>query len=308
MGIKHYRKMIPWIFILLCIFLLKSYESQFQYVQKLLALESNNLLSAHYIQVSEDMNDEWKQSSKPGEVFWIFGMIEKSSERQVMAFYATDYEKVIFPLKTGEMFSGPDSGEAIIGMGVQAQKIGDEEYFEYAGIRYLVIGKLGIAEESPLRNTILLNNSSLLEQPHVPLTFDGPHLEEISWLEGDSLGNKGVERWFNVTFIANWIWYMTWLVILCASVLAMYYYLIVTKESRAVYNEIGLGAKAIFRKDLLQISVVTFLIASVAACTVSSEMPFFEFVMSNAMIYVVLLATYGALFWQQAARETTHYV
>lgn len=66
MGIKHYRKMIPWIFILLCIFLLKSYESQFQHVQKLLALESNNLLSPHYIQASEDMKCGMEAVSKTG--------------------------------------------------------------------------------------------------------------------------------------------------------------------------------------------------------------------------------------------------
>lgn len=82
MRIKPYCKMISWILILICIFLLKNYESQFQLVQKLLVLESNNLLSPHYIQASEDINAKWRQSAKSGETFWILGMIEKSSARQ----------------------------------------------------------------------------------------------------------------------------------------------------------------------------------------------------------------------------------
>jgi hypothetical protein len=300
--------MIPWIIILICIFLLKSYESQFQRFQKLLVLESNNLLSPHYIQASEDMNAIWKQLAKPEETFWILGIIEKSFERQVMAFYATDYEQVTFPLKLGKPFSVRDSGEAIVGMGVQTYKLSDGEYFDYDNVRYCVIGKFGIAEDSPLKNAVLLNDSALLEQPHVPLVFDGPHLDEISWLKGHSLGNKGVERWFNVTFIANWIRYMTWLVILCASVLAMYYYLIVTKESRVICMEIGVGARAIFRKDLWHITVVTFLITPAIAWAVSGKMLFLEFVISSAVIYVVLTAVYGVMFWQQITKETTHNV
>lgn len=308
MRIKTYRKMIPWILILICIFLLKSYESQFQHVQKLLVLESNNLLSPHYIQASEDMNAIWRQSAKSGETFWILGMIEKSSARQVMAFYATDYEKVTFPLKAGKPFSARDSGEAIVGKGVQTDKLSDGEYFDYDNVRYRVIGKFGIAEDSPLKNAVLLNDSALLEQPHVPLAFDGPHLDEISWLEGHSLGNKGVERWFNIALIANWIRYMAWLMILCASVLVMYYYLIVTKESRVICMEIGVGAKAIFRKDLWHITAVAFIIASAVAWAVSAEMPFLEFAMSSAVIYVVLLAAYGVMFWQHMTKETTHSV
>lgn len=303
---KLYLKMIPWILLLICIFLLKSYESQFQYVQKLLVLESNNLLSPHYLQTSEDINALWKQSAKPGEIFWILGIIEKSSNRQIMAFYASDYEQVVFPLKSGKAFSARDSGEAIVGMGVQTYKLSSGEYFDYDNVRYRVIGKLGIAKDSPLKNTVLLNTSALLEQ--VPLAFDGPHLDEISWLKGHSSGNKGVERWFNVTFIANWIRYMTWLVILCASVLAMHYYLVVTKESRVIRIEIGVGARAIFRKGLWHITVATFLIAPAVSWAAGGKMPFLEFVISSAVIYVVLLTAYGIMFWQQITEEATHNV
>ncbi|MHB8076543.1 hypothetical protein [Desulfosporosinus fructosivorans] len=109
------------------------------------------------------MNAIWRQSAKSGEMFWILGMIEKSSARQVMAFYATDYEKVIFPLKAGKHFSARDSGEAIVGMEVQTDKLSDGEYFDYDNVRYRVIGQFGIAEDSPLKNAVLLNNSALLE-------------------------------------------------------------------------------------------------------------------------------------------------
>ncbi|MCO1604501.1 hypothetical protein [Desulfosporosinus nitroreducens] len=116
---------------------------------------------------------------KPGETFWVFGIIEKSSARQVMAFYATDYKQITFPLKSGKPFSARDSSEAIVGMGVQTYKLSDGEYLDYANVRYRVIGKFGIAEDSPLKNAVLLNNSALLKQLNVPLAFDGPHLDEI---------------------------------------------------------------------------------------------------------------------------------
>lgn len=308
MRIKHYRKMIPWILILLCIFLLKSYESSFQHVQKLLVLESNNLLSPHYIQAREDMNTIWKQSAKSGETFWIFGMIENRSARQVIAFYANDYKQVTFPLKTGTRFSTMDSGEAIVGTSVQTYKLNDGEYLDYNNVRYHVIGIFGIAEDSPLKNTVLLNNSALLEQSDVPLVFDGPHIDQIAWLKGFSLGNKGIERWLNITFIVNWIRYMTWLVILCASVLAMHYYLVITKESRILLLEIGIGPRAIFRKGIWHIAAFAFIMVSVVTLAVKGETPFFEFVMSSAVIYGVLLAAYSVMFWQRIPKETTHRV
>lgn len=308
MKIKPNLKILPLIIILLSIFLLKSFESQFQHSQKLLVLESNNLLSSHYIQASENMNTIWRQSATSEDKFWIFGMIEKNSAEQIIAFYATDYEKVIFPLKIGRKFTAKDSCEALVGMGIKTYMVNGEEFLDYDNVQYHVVGKLGIVEDSPLKNVILLNNSEMLEQPDIPLMFDGIDLDDINWLNGKNTGNKGVDRWFDVTFISNWISYMTWLVILCASVLAMYYYLVVTKESRNIRFEIGIGVMAIFRKSLWYITLVIFIVLSAIKFTIVGHKQFLVFTISNVVIYVVLIMSYSFLFWRQITKEIMSYV
>lgn len=307
MRIKYYPKMMLWVFILLCIFLLKNYENQFQRVQKLLILESNNLFSPHSVQPTEDMNAAWGQLAKTEEQFWVFATIEESSQRKIVAFYATDYKQIVLPLQAGKLFTEPDSGEAIVGAGVPTQKLNGGEYFDYADTRYNVIAKLGMTKESPLKNTVLLNDSTLLEQTHIPFVFDAPHPKNLNWLKGYSLENKGIERWFNITFITSWIRYMTWLIILCASVLAMHYYLIIAEESRIIHAVVGADLKTIFIKELLYISTVTFLIILLNACTISSKMPFSKFIIPNMAIYAVLLISFSIMFWWQMLKGARYY-
>lgn len=305
MKIRPYLKIIPFSLIILSIFLLKSFEGQFQHIQKMLILESNNLMSPYHIQVSEDIKINWRKLVKPRDNFSVFGLLERSSTEQVIAFYATDYKKIILPLKSGSCFSSKDSNEAIVGMGIPTYMLGDSEYYDYNNIRYYVIGKFGLTDDSPLKNTILLNNSSLLDQPDIPLTFDGPNLNKITWLQGKSLGNKGVERWFNISFVTNWIRNLTWLVILCSSFLSMYYYLVITQERRNILWEIGMGAKAIFKKGIRDITIVVLFFDLIIVCIFQRETPFFEFIMSSVVIYTILLGAYCILFWRQILKEIT---
>lgn len=308
MKIRPYLKIIPFSLIILSIFILKSFEGQFQHVQNMLILESNNLMSPYHMQVSEEIKINWRKLVKPSDNFSIFGVLEKSSTEEIIAFYATDYNKIILPLKSGNYFSSKDSNEAIVGIGVQTYMLGDGEYYDYNNVRYYVIGKFGLTDDSPLKNTILLNNSLLLDQPNIPLTFDGPNLDKITWLQGRSLGSKGVERWFNISFMSNWIKNLTWLVILCSSFLSMYYYLVVTKEHRNILLEIGIGAKDILKKGIRDITIVALFFDLIIACTIIGKKTFFEFVISSAVIYIILLIAYCILFWRQILKEITYYV
>ena len=293
---------------MVCIFLLKGFESQFQYVQKLLVLESNNLLSPHTIQAEKEMSSLWRKFASPKEVFWIFGSLKRDTEQEIIAFYATDYKQVTFPLKLGRAFSKKDSGEAIVGLEIQTYKRNNKEYFDYGNVRYPVIGKLGITEDSPLKNTVLLNNSALLNQPDIPLIFDGPHISELHWLKGHPLENKGVERWFDITFLSDWVRYMTWLVILCASVLAIHYYLVITKEDRETCMEIGVSKRTILRRDLCRIAVVSFFISAVVIWATMNHELFFEFVASSVIIYIIFSTAYLFLFWRNVGEVKPHNV
>ena len=130
---------------------LKAIESQFQYVQKMLILESNDLLSSHYLYANEDMNGIWRQSMKPEDTFWIFGILEKTSKRQVIAFYSSDYEEVTFPLKQGGAFSRQDSKEAIVEMEVETHKLNGIEYIDYDHIQYILSNFVEISSFCILR-------------------------------------------------------------------------------------------------------------------------------------------------------------
>lgn len=83
MKIRRYLKMIPFLLVILSIFLLKRFEGQFQYIQNMLILESNNLMSPHNIQVSEEIKSKWRELVKPSDNFTIFGELKKARQSKL---------------------------------------------------------------------------------------------------------------------------------------------------------------------------------------------------------------------------------
>lgn len=256
-GKMKYRKIFPFILIISCIFFLILCGEKFQFVQDMLILESNNLFSPNHVLADKSINSVWKSVQTTYDDFHVFGLLEKTSNQTVMAFYATNYSKLKPPIKSGIFFTIPDSKEVVVGENIKTSIRNGMEYFNYKNESYLVIGKLGISNNSPLKNYILINDSSLLEEPYIHLIFDGVNIGKITWLKSKPMENKGVVRWFNISFVSKWIKWVTWLVIAFASSLAAYSYGIATKETRLMRFQIGVRMKDIMKSDLLILTLTT---------------------------------------------------
>lgn len=303
-----YKKMIPFVIILFCIFSLMGYQKKFQRKQELLVLESNALLSSQHIFADKTINSTWKQQQKSNDHFNLFAILEQSSDHTIMAFYSTRYETLALPLRHGVAFSTHNSKEVIVGDDIQTTTKGTFEYFTFNRVDYRVIGTFGISKNSPLKKHVLINDDTLIEQATNQLIFDGKDLNTIQWLEGNSMENKGVERWFNIEFFLTLIAFTTWIIIICATFLAAYTMLIARTEIRSIQFQIGLGIKQILKQDILSMSYLYcgLIVLSSLLTTRDTSISASEIITSYSLIYIVLVASYSRLFLSQFFKENTY--
>lgn len=300
------KKMIPFILIVTCIYFLIFYENQFQYKQKLLILESNNLFTSQHVFADSSVNSVWKKHKNSHDNFRVFGLLERSTKQTIMAFYTTDYSKFLPPMKSGSFFLSPDSKEAIVGESVNTSIENGIEYFIYRGVKYKVIGELGISDNSPLKKYVLINDSSLIEKYNKQLIFDGKETQKITWLKGKVMESKGIERWFNINFLLRWIKMTTMIVIICSSVLAAYFFTVATKEIRCIRFQIGIGIKKILKIDLLIITFFSFIMALIIwflSIVKNVHMYAEESLIYYILFYIILVMTNIILSIHQITKE-----
>lgn len=301
-----YKKLIPFVLIFLCMILLICFENQFQSMQNSLILESNNLFSPHHILADEAINSVWKKSKISSDEFNLFGLIEKNSANTIMAFYTTNYSNFKPPIISDNCFSTTDSNEAIVGKNIKVTLENGEEYFTYGSTKYKVISRFGITENSPLKNLVLINDSSFLEQPNIPLVFDGKEISKIKWLNGELMENKGVQRWFNIRFISKWIKFTTYIVVILGVVLNSYFFVNATKDVFKLKIEIGIAIRAIIKSDLITLTFITALTVIIARFIVyilSIDFWSFENIISYIISYISIVLVYALLVINKVIRE-----
>lgn len=287
-----YLKMVPFFLVIITILFLQLFESQFQSIQEKLVLESNALLSSQHVLAEETTYSSWKSSQKPDDHFRIFGTLEDTPTQKIMAFYSTDYSSDQFPIGEGSFFKKENSKQAIVGSNVQTTIINGVEYFKYNNTNYQVIGKLGISDDSPLKNFIVINDSTLLSTSNIKLVFDGPEINKISWLKSKPMENKGVERWFNISFLSKWIKWTTIIVITFSSILASYFYTIVTKEVRCTKFQTGISIKNILKVDILILTVIVLLMGMATIFIIKLyilRLPILNILITYLILYIGLI-------------------
>jgi len=301
-----YLKMVPFLLVMAAIFFLQLFENQFQSVQEMLVLESNVLLSSQHVLADESTYSSWKSSQTPEDHFRIFSTLEDIPKQTIVAFYSTDYSTDQLPISEGMFFSGANSKEAIIGSNVSTAIINGVEYFNYNNTNYPVIGKLGISTDSPLKNLILINDSAFLSSPNFPLIFDGPNIDKIAWLKSKPMENKGVERWFNISFLSKWIEWTTIIVIALSSILAAYFYTLATKETRCAKFQTGISIKNILKVDFLILTTIallmgmsTFFIIKLSILRLLMDKVFISYL----ILYIGLIVTHSLLSVYQITKE-----
>lgn len=287
-----YLKMVPFFLVMITILFLQLFQNQFQSIQEKLVLESNALLSSQHILAEETTYSYWESSQKLDDHFRIYGTLDDTTEQKIMAFYSTDYSSDQFPISEGLFFDKENSKQAIVGNNVQTTVNNGVEYFKYNNTNYQVIGKLGISDDSPLKNFIVINDSTLLSTPNIKLVFDGPDINKISWLKGKPMENKGVERWFNINFLSKWIKWTTIIVITFSSILASYFYTIVTKEARCAKFQIGISIKNILKADILLLTIIVLLMGMATIFIIKLyllRLPILNILISYLILYTGLI-------------------
>ncbi|QOR34675.1 hypothetical protein IMX26_14550 [Clostridium sp. 'deep sea'] len=304
-----YKKLISFILTVTFILLLMCYENQFQNVHNALILESNDLFSPHHLLADNSVALEWNNLQNKQDNFRVFGLIEKSVRYTVMSIYSTDYTEFKPPLHSGISFSRPNSQEAVVGRDVQTITIDNKEYFYYHDKKYRVIGKIGISEDSPLKKHVLINDTALLNKPSIPLVFDGNNIKNITWLKGQSFETKGVERWFNLTFISKLINWTVLIVIIGASALAAYFFEIATCEANLLRYQTGVNLKNILLRGLIMLTTTTLIsiiILFLLAYYSIFSLTILKVICNCLLSYCTMVVTYFKLSTKRVTKETAY--
>jgi len=108
-------------------------------------------------------------------------VLVESKDTTILAYYSNDYSKSTLPLSSGKMFQERNSKQAIVGKQITTIESDGKEWIDYQGNHYEVIGKLGLADNSPIDNYILINDIKLFQKSN----------ENVIYL--DSLNDKKLD-------------------------------------------------------------------------------------------------------------------
>lgn len=289
-----YIKMIPFTLVLICIFSLINTENTFEKKQNLLVLESNEFLSNQHIVLDKDIEIDPTILESSDNDYRIYGTLERTPKLVVIAFFATNYKNINMPLKSGSFFSDSRAKEALVGESVKTYTRNGCEYYQYKDKTYYVIGKLGLSSDSPLKRHVLINDKNLLEKSVEPLIFDGANLKALEAFNGFHAINKGVERWFNISFILKWISITTWIVSIFAASLASYFYFLITKELSNTKHQIGLSLNKILVENIVILTGITSFISILLRYLLIPKDTFLEveYFISMFIIYATLIIVF----------------
>jgi len=175
----------------------------------------------------------------------------------IVAVYGKD---ISFPLLNGRNIRTDDYNSrkrvAILGANIESTNIINEvEYFNFNGIEYEVIGRIGLNKESKLDNKIYIN---ILETDIVQegtWILDGDNTEDyfnsISLREGIEISKIDTEKidvkkLFNNTNLITTIYIFIWIVLIITIVLITYFWIFNKKNNIYIFKLCGLKKSNIF--------------------------------------------------------------
>lgn len=128
---------------------------------RLLLIEDGRGVTPHAVVVSDDASRLVEALPGLGGDACIFLTApENGSVRFVLS---NDFGATVFPVYQGRSFEGSGRPEALVGSAVSTTGGASGERFEWGGVSYDVVGRLGLQEESLMSSSVLLHASGVPE-------------------------------------------------------------------------------------------------------------------------------------------------
>lgn len=286
---------------LVFIFILILLNLHYQLQQDLYVLESNNLKSRENIVFKTKDNLDWfNKIENSNENLWVIS--ERKNEKFVLLnLYSPNIKDIKLPISSGKNFKFENSMEALVGKNIQVSNKDNNKYFEYASKKYKVIGTLGISENSPLSNVVLINEVELLRKEEI-LTLNGEGIEKIGINKAEQGENKGVERLLGITKFSRLINLSVTSISIISTVLWIYFFCFTRQNKYRIYRILGVRDIKIYFMEL-KILLLIFLGAII---TVFPILKYLEvetvFVTKYLLLYMIVFGGFSYIFWRERSQ------
>lgn len=286
---------------LVFIFILILLNLHYQLQQDLYVLESNNLKSRENIVFKTKDNLDWfNKIENSNENLWVIS--ERKNEKFVLLnLYSPNIKDIKLPISSGKNFKFENSMEALVGKNIQVSNKDNNKYFEYASKKYKVIGTLGISENSPLSNVVLINEVELLRKEEI-LILNGEGIEKIGINKAEQGENKGVERLLGITKFSRLINLSVTSISIISTVLWIYFFCFTRQNKYRIYRILGVRDIKIYFMEL-KILLLIFLGAII---TVFPILKYLEvetvFVTKYLLLYMIVFGGFSYIFWRERSQ------
>ncbi|MER0123572.1 hypothetical protein ABPH35_07650 [Streptococcus sp. ZJ93] len=200
------------------------------------------------------MNDALKQKEVSSSNFWLIRAM-KDGNTEVLDILANDWSKISFPLKTGRLLPKNDVSTALVGQSVETIIEEGREYVICFDRRYEVIGRIGMLDNSPLSNTVIISvRQFLFSDGEVSLNgdFGDSRLVDL----GEVGDNRGIERLLSLSKFSLLIQAGT-IVLVSLSTIIWSHFIIQKKcTCYRIYYLLGKDYQSIYRKELFKLFLI----------------------------------------------------
>ena len=251
---KKYNKFFIYGLLVLGLLIFHQVFSTFLFNQELILIESNRMLSTSHIRINE--NKELIKERLDRVDFWQLREIEYGNFK-IYVINSANPSEVILPLNSGVGFNSTYQLEAVIGRNIETQMIDNYEWVYFNENFYKVTGVLGMLENSPLNNTMILNDPILFDElAHDVTIIDSRDSLVLDTLRSDynlDQFNIGLERMFQISEFILISENLGILLIFCVSIIIGLKFSMITFVSNYIKYQMGFSfVKAVF-KNLIYI-------------------------------------------------------
>ncbi|MBF0776748.1 MULTISPECIES: hypothetical protein [Streptococcus] len=195
-----------------------------------------------------------KQMEASSSNFWLIREM-KDGNKEVLNIFANDWLKISFPLKIGRLLSTNDVSTALVGQSVETILEEGREYVICFNQRYEVIGRIGMLDNSPLSNTVIISDKRFLfSDGEVSLNGD---FEDSKLVDLGEVGdNRGIERLLSLSKFALLIQIGTLVLVSLSTIIWIHFFIQKKCICYRIYYLLGKDYQSIYRKELCKLFLI----------------------------------------------------
>lgn len=246
---KQSIKLICAVFPLMMLLLAMVLNQLYQVKQELIILEGNQLRTAPHVFISKaDLEQALIAVETSSRSTWLLEDIP-GGPHKVINIVVKDFERLNFPVQVQQSLD--NGSKALVGSSVKTVIKGTKTYVSVAGELYEVVGQLGLLENSPLNDYILIRNKDLLGSGS-GLSLNG-HLPE-NFSDYDEEGtNTGVERLLSLSRFRGLVDVVSLCLIFLSALVWTYFIVLKRRMIYRVYYLLGLSSGEIYLRELTKL-------------------------------------------------------